>query len=163
MNNFHIVLRALYDHLKANVLINSVTAGDITMIDWSKTTDYALAHITLNSASLGEMVDTFDCSVILMDLVDHTKFDAGYFASDQNEGTDVLKGIDNYQYAINEMLSVSKYLVEHLRRGDLYNDLFQLDGEPSVEFFKDRFEDEVAGVVVNFNVIVPSNSTICSR
>lgn len=163
MKNFHTVLRALYNHLEANKLLNSVTAGDITMIDWNKTTDYALAHITLNSASLGEFVDTFDCSVILMDLVDHTKFDNGYFADTQGEGTDLLKGIDNYQYAINEMLSVSKNLVDHLRRGDLYNNLFQLEGEPSVEFFKDRFEDEVAGVVVNFSVLVPSDSTICER
>lgn len=161
MKNFHIVLRALYDHLTNNKLINSVTAGDITMIDWNKTTDYALAHITLNSVNLGEFVDIFDCSVILMDKVDQAKFDAGYLANDQNEGTDKLKGLDNYQFAINEMLSASKYLIDSLRRGELHENLFQLEGEPSVEFFKDRFEDEVAGVVVSFNVQIPSDSTIC--
>jgi hypothetical protein len=48
-----------------------------------------------------------------------------------------------------------------LRRGDLYDDGFQLQDGASIEYFVDRFENKIAGVTVTFNVIAQNDMTIC--
>ena len=45
--------------------------------------------------------------------------------------------------------------------GDLYVEKYQLEGDPQIEFFVDRFENKLAGVTTTFNVLVPNEMTIC--
>jgi hypothetical protein len=58
-------------------------------------------------------------------------------------------------------MAVIGRLMELLRRGDLFTELYQLDGQPSLEAFVDRFDNKVAGWAVTFNVLVPNDMTIC--
>jgi len=39
--------------------------------------------------------------------------------------------------------------------------LYQLDGTPSFEPFYDRFENEVAGWALTFDVLIPNDIEIC--
>ena len=50
-----------------------------------------------------------------------------------------------------------------LRRGDLYDELFQLDGQPSCQPFVDRFENDLAGWTVDFTIMIPNGMTICAN
>jgi len=58
-------------------------------------------------------------------------------------------------------MAVANRLLELLLRGDLYVEKYQLDGNPQLEFFVDRFENKLAGVTATFNVLVPNDMTIC--
>ena len=51
--------------------------------------------------------------------------------------------------------------VQSLLRGDLYSQLFQIEGEANVEFFSERFEDKLAGVGLDFTVTVLNNVDQC--
>ena len=86
-----------------------------------------------------------------MDLVDESKDDV----------TDKFLGNNNEQDVLNTQMAVIGRLMELLRRGDLFTELYQLDGQPSLEAFVDRFDNKVAGWAVTFNVIVPNDMTIC--
>ena len=48
-----------------------------------------------------------------------------------------------------------------LRRGDLYDDLFQVSGTPTCEPFVERFENYLAGWTITCDVIMPNDMTIC--
>jgi hypothetical protein len=86
-----------------------------------------------------------------MDLVDESKADV----------TDKFLGNNNEQDVLNTQMAVIGRLMELLRRGDLFTELYQLDGQPSLEAFVDRFDNKVAGWAVTFNVLVPNDMTIC--
>jgi hypothetical protein len=86
-----------------------------------------------------------------MDLVDESKDDV----------TDKFLGNNNEQDVLNTQMAVIGRLMELLRRGDLFTELYQLDGQPSLEAFVDRFDNKVAGWAVTFNVLVPNDMTIC--
>jgi hypothetical protein len=74
---------------------------------------------------------------------------------------DVFIGNNNEQDILNTQLAVQNKLVQVLRGGFLHEDKYQLDGNPSFEPFYDRFENEVAGWAVTFDVIVHNDINIC--
>ena len=58
------------------------------------------------------------------------------------------------------MIFASK-LVAELKRGNLYSQGFQLEGDGAVEFFTDRFEHKIAGVSLTFDVTLANNIDLC--
>ena len=48
-----------------------------------------------------------------------------------------------------------------LRRGVLYNDQYQLDGDATLEPFYERFENRLAGWAATFDVFVRNDIDIC--
>jgi hypothetical protein len=50
-------------------------------------------------------------------------------------------GINNEQDILNTQLAVINDIVQELRRGTLYSDLYQLDGSPICTPFTERFEN----------------------
>ena len=74
---------------------------------------------------------------------------------------DIFRGNNNEQDILNTQLAVLNKLVQVLRGGDLHQDLYQLDGSPSFEPFYDRFENEMAGWALTFDVIIPNDISIC--
>ena len=48
-----------------------------------------------------------------------------------------------------------------LQRGDLYKNLYQIEGTVSCEPFVDRFENKLAGWAATFDVLVQNDMTIC--
>ena len=67
----------------------------------------------------------------------------------------------NEQDVIHTQSMVGIRLVELLKRGNLFDDKFQLLGGANYEFFRDRFEDKVAGCTATFDVLIPNDMTIC--
>jgi len=86
-----------------------------------------------------------------MDIVDVSK----------EETVDIFRGNNNEQDILNTQLVVLNKLVQVLRGGDLHRQLYQLDGTPNFEPFYDRFENEMAGWALTFDVLVPNEIGIC--
>jgi hypothetical protein len=151
MKGFYQVTQAIKDQLLTDDNVNTVTTGDITKIDLSKQTIFPLSHIIVNNVGNEDNILRFSLSVLSMDIVDFSK----------EETVDIFVGNNNEQDILNTQLAVLNKLVQVLRGGDLNRDLYQLDGSPNFEPFYDRFENEVAGWALTFDVIVPNDISIC--
>ena len=151
MKGFYQVTETIKNQLLSDVNVNNVTTGDITKIDLSKQTMFPLSHIIVNNVNNEDNVLRFSLSVLSMDIVDVSK-----------EATvDIFRGNDNEQDILNTQLAVLNKLAQVLRGGTLHQDLYQLDGTPNFEPFYDRFENEMAGWALTFDVIIPNDISIC--
>ena len=151
MKGFYQVTETIKNQLLSDVSVNTVTTGDITRIDLSKQTMFPLSHIIVNNVGNEENILRFNLSVLAMDVVDISK----------EETVDVFKGNNNEQDVLNTQLAVLNKLVQVLRGGTLHQDLYQLDGNPNLEPFYDRFENEMAGWALTFDVLIPNDIEIC--
>ena len=151
MNGFYRVLDTLKTSLQADVNCNTVTYGDITQVDLNKQTIFPLSHIIVNSATSGENTITFNISVLAMDIVDIRK----------DEVTDIFEGNDNEQDILNTQLSVLNKVIQKLRIGNLYADGYQILGDVTLEPFRDRFENQIAGWTATMDVIIGNDVNVC--
>jgi hypothetical protein len=153
MVGFYTIIDKLKTELNSSPFVNSVTEGSIFNVDLAKQTIFPLSHIMVNSATFEENVMRFNVSIIAMDIVDISK----------DETTDVFRGNDNEQDVLNTQLAVLQRVYEVMRRGTLYTELFQVDGNPSCEPFTERFENLLAGWTMTFDVLVPNQMSICDN
>jgi hypothetical protein len=149
---FYQITKTIKDQLLDDVNVNTVTTGDITDIDLAKQTMYPLSHIIVNNVTLEENIYRFNISVLAMDIVDQSK----------EATTDIFKGNNNEQDVLNTQLVVLNKLIQVLRMGTLYQNKYQLDGDPTCEPFYDRFENQVAGWACTFDVLIQNDINICS-
>ena len=152
VRGFYQITEEIESALLSDENVNTVTTGDITDIDLSKNSIYPISHVTINNASLEENLIRFNISVISMDLVDVSK----------SETTDIFVGNNNEQDVLNTQLAVVNKLVQKLRQGTLYQNKFQLDNNPTCEFFTDRFDNQVAGVAATIVIVIPNDIDICN-
>ena len=148
---FYDLTDAIRDHLEASDFVGTVSYGDIFNVNLKKREIYSLAHFIINSATLEDRVWTFNLSLICMDLVDENS----------NPNEDLLIYNDNTHDVLNTQSFVVGQLIESLRRGNLYDNKFQLIGTPSMESFTDRFNSLVAGWTCTFDVMIPNEQFIC--
>jgi len=151
IRGFYLLTETIEGQLLSDVNVNTVTTGDIYDIDLSKMSIFPLSHIIINNVVSQDSVLTFNISVLAMDVVDESK----------EKTTDIFRGNNNEQDILNTQLQVVNKLVKVLRKGDLYNDQFQLDGDANCEPFYERFENKMAGWSATFNVFVNNDITIC--
>jgi hypothetical protein len=151
MANYFNILDTLKGHLDNDPFITTVTEGDIFQVDLGKQTLFPLAHIMVNTATFEGNVLRFNITLMVMDIADISK----------NEPSTIFLGNNNEQEILNTTLSVLNRAYEVLRRGDLYSDNFQVDGNPSCEPFTERFENYLAGWAMTFDVLVGNTMTIC--
>ena len=151
MNGFYRVLDTIKDTLQADTNCNTVTYGDITQIDLSKQTIFPLSHIIVNSVTSGENIMTFNISILAMDIVDVSK----------DEVTDIFVGNDNEQDVLNTQLTVLNKVIQKLRIGSLYSDKYQVQGDVSLEPFRDRFENQIAGWTATMDIIIENDVNVC--
>jgi hypothetical protein len=152
MRQFYNITKTIKDTLEAHSQVNVVTYGDIYDVDLNKQTIFPLSHITVNQATFEGQTVRMSITVIAMDVVDETKENP----RDQNEP---FYGTNNEQDILNTQLAVINDLVTELRRGTLYTDLYQLDGNPTCVPFTERFENLLAGWTATFDVLL-SNTEI---
>jgi hypothetical protein len=152
IQGFYKVTETIKEALLLDVHVNTVTFGDITDVDLSKQTIYPLSHMIVNGATQDERILTFNISIVCMDIVDVSK----------DEVTDIFVGNDNLQDVLNTQLAVLNRLLQKLRMGSLYQDKYQVEGAVQCEPFLDRFENNVAGWVGTFDVLVENSIDICS-
>jgi|TARA_Y100000015_G_scaffold19506_1_gene18929 hypothetical protein len=149
--DFFNIIDKLKAHFDGDVLVNTVTQGNLFDIDLSKQTIFPLVHIIVNTASLESNVVRYNISILAMDIVDITK----------DEEENKFDGNDNELYVLNTQLQVLTRCYELLLRGDLWTDKFQIDGNPTCEPFFDRFENKLAGWTMTMDVLIPNGMTIC--
>ena len=151
MTGFYNVTKKIKDALNAEPFVNTVSYGSLDDIDLNKQTIFPLSHIIVNNCNVASNTMTFNISILAMDIVDESK----------DEVTDIFVGNDNEQDVLNTQLEVLNRVVAILQRGDLYTDLFQVDGAVGCEPFVDRFENKLAGWAATFDVLVKNDMTVC--
>jgi hypothetical protein len=148
---YYEILTKLQTELNNDPLINTVSEGDIFSIDLNKQTIFPLCHIMVNSATFVDNVIQYNISIMAMDVVDISK----------EETTNKFRGNDNEQDILNTQINILNRLYEKLRRGNLYDDNYQVDGTPNLEPFIDRFENKLAGWTMTVNINTPNVMTVC--
>jgi len=151
MKGFYQVTETIKTQLLSDPNVKTVTTGDITNIDLSKQTIYPLSHIIVNNVSNDDNILRFNLSVLSMDIVNVSK----------KKSVDIFRGNNNEQDILNTQLAVLNKLAQVLRGGTLFQDLYQLEGTTNLEPFYDRFENEMAGWAMTFDVIVNNDINIC--
>jgi aspartyl/asparaginyl-tRNA synthetase len=151
MKGFYQVMQTIKNQLLDDANVNTVTTGDITRVDLSKQTMFPLSHLMVNNVNNEDNILRFSLSVLSMDIVNVSK----------EETVDIFIGNNNEQDILHTQLAVQNKLVQVLRGGDLHQNLYQLDGTPSFEPFYDRFENEMAGWSLTFDVLIPNDIEIC--
>ncbi len=151
MTGFYNVTKKIKDALNAEPFVNTVSFGSLDDVDLNKQTIFPLSHIIVNNCNVETNTMIFNISVLAMDIVDESK----------DEVTDIFVGNDNEQDVLNTQLEVLNRVVAILQRGDLYTDLFQIEGVVGCEPFVDRFENKLAGWSATFDVIVKNDMTVC--
>ena len=151
VRGFYLLMEAIKDQLLNDVNVNTVTTGDIYDIDLSKQSIFPISHIIVNNVTTQEQTLTFNISILAMDIVDESK----------EATSDIFRGNNNEQDILNTQLAVLNKLVMVLRKGVLYNDKYQLDGDATLEPFYERFENRMAGWAATFNVFVRNDIDIC--
>ena len=151
MTGYYNLLTKIKEHFDSDPIVNTTTQGDIFRIDLNKQTIFPLVHIIVNSVQFVNNVQQANISVLAMDIVDISK----------DETTDLFEGNDNELDVLNTQLAVTNRLYEMLRRGTLYDDKYQITGQPTCEPFVDRFDNKLAGWTMTFDVLMPNDMTIC--
>ena len=154
MQGFYNLTEKIRQTLQLDTYVNTVTYGDLFDVDLNKQTIFPLSHFMVNNATMQSNVWNFQISLLCMDIVDESK---NFAEGIPNE----FRGNNNEQDVFNTQLAVANRLLELLLRGDLYVEKYQLDGNPSLEPFVDRFENKLAGWTVTFNILIPNDMTIC--
>ena len=151
MKGFYNLTDKLKEALLAEPFVNTVTFGSLDDIDLNKQTIFPLSHIIVNNTTVGSKTLTFNVSILAMDIVDESK----------EATTDIFRGNNNEQDILNTQLAVLNKLVMVLRKGALYSDQYQLDGDATLEPFYERFDNRLAGWSATFDVFVKNDISIC--
>ncbi len=155
IRGFYQVTKTLEDQLLLDVNCKTVTTGDISNVNLNKQDIFPLSHILINSVTQsddnGSGLYTFNISILSMDIVDQSK----------EPTTDIFRGNDNTQDILNTQMSVSNKVIQLMRGGTLFQNMYQVRGDATFEFFTERFENELAGVTATFNLTIYNDIYIC--
>lgn len=150
MKQFYDVSKKIKDILQSDANINVVTIGSIDKIDLEQQTIGALAHIVPLNVTLNGSTMVMNFTVLVMDIVDFSK-------SNRKANAEPFYGNDNLQDVWNTQLQVINRLDQRLRRGDAYDDGFEVIGSLTAEPFMDRFANLWAGWATDLSIQVPNN------
>ena len=129
VRGYYQLTSTIEEQLLSDVNNNTVSIGDISKLNLNKQDIFPLAHMIVNSVSVKENVLRFNISILACDVVDQSK----------DETTDRFTGNDNEQDILNTQLAFLNRLIQRLRMGSLHTDMYQLEGNPSLTPFMDRF------------------------
>ena len=151
MTGFYNLIDTLKEELNSIPFVNTVTYGDISDVDLNKKTIFPLSHFIVNNFSYQSKIVVFNISLLCMDIVDESKSDV----------TDKFIGNNNEQDILNTQMNVIVRVLDKLNRGDLYAEKYQLQGQPNIEAFTDRFENKLVVWACTFDVAVANDMSIC--
>jgi hypothetical protein len=136
------IIEQIKEALLEEPFINTVTEGDLFDVDLSKQTMFPLSHIMMNNATHQGNVIQFNITILMMDIMNQ-------------------KDDDNKVDIWNTQLAVAIRIMDRLNRGDLRTDFWELTGNPTFEPFSERFENDLAGWAVTFDVVVRNDMSLC--
>ena len=151
IRGYYQLTSTIEEQLLLDVNNNTVSIGDISKINLNKQDIFPLAHMIVNNVTVEENVLRFNISILACDIVDQSK----------DVTTDRFTGNDNEQDILNTQLAVLNRLIQRLRMGELYTDMYQLEGNPSLEPFYDRFENQLAGWSATMDILIYNDIYIC--
>ena len=152
--SFYDITTKIREHLIANSQVNTVTEGDIFEVDLNKQTIFPLSHIMINNVTFNEIGITYSMSSLFMEVADVSK-------DNPRDEDDIFYGVDNRHDILNTQLLVANDLVSHLKRGNLMQHKYQLNGTPSREPFEDRFENLLVGWNLTLSIDIANTITTC--
>ena len=151
IRGYYQLTSTIEEQLRSTEFTNTVSIGDISKVNLNKQDIFPLAHMIVNSVTAEEQVLRFDISILACDIVDQSK----------DITTDRFTGNDNEQDILNTQLLVLNKLIQKLRMGSLHTDMYQLDGDPTLTPFSDRFENELAGWTADITILIYNDIYIC--
>ena len=151
VRGYYQLTQTIREVLFSSPFVNTISIGDISKVNLNKQDIFPLSHIIVNSVSVDEQVLNFNISILACDVVEQTK----------EETTNRFTGEDNEQDILNTQLAVLNKLIQRLRMGELHQDMYQLEGSPTLTPFHDRFENELAGWSATMNVLIYNDIYIC--
>jgi hypothetical protein len=149
--NYFITVDTLRAHFNADPIVNEVTQGDIFSVDLNKKTIFPLVHIIVNNSTAEEFVIRYNITIMAMDIVDFSK----------DATTDQFYGMDNEIDALNSMHDVLIRAYKLMKAGSIWDSKVQVEDNANLEPFVERFENNLAGWAMTFDVVVPNDMTIC--
>lgn len=151
MNGYLTIIDKIKAQLETEEFVNSITEGSLFDVDFNKVTIFPLVHIIVNNFTFDERTITCNLSILAMDNVDVST----------EQITDDFVGNDNVQWVTNTTLLILNRLYQQLKRGDLYDDGFQVLDTANVEPFQERFENLIAGNTMTLDVVFQNDMSIC--
>jgi hypothetical protein len=136
------IINKIKQALLQEPFVNTVTEGDIFSVDLAKRTLFPLSHIMINNATHQGNVIQFNITILLMDLLNQ---------KDESNKLDVW----------NTQMQLGVRVMDRLNRGSLRDDFWELTGSPAFEPFTERFENDLAGWALTFDVLVRNDMTVC--
>jgi hypothetical protein len=155
MQGFYNITEKIRVQLAQDEFVNTITYGDIFRVDLKKQTIFPLSHVVVNNATIEKNIIRYNISVMAMDIVDISK------EAIDNTAIGQFRGNDNEQDVLNTQQAVLLRLLKVLEGGTLFEALYQLDGNPDLQPFTERFENYLAGWVATFDVIIPNDMIAC--
>ena len=151
MNGYYSLLNELNTHFTSDPLVNTITQGSIFNVDLGKQNLFPLVHIMVNQVTFNDNVMTANVTLMAMDNVSQRK----------EEPTTKFETSDNEIDVLNTQLAILNRAFEMLKHGNIWDNLYQLNGAPTCEPFVERFENYLAGWAMTFDVDFPNDMTIC--
>lgn len=151
MKGFYNLTTNIEEALLADEFCRTVIYGSAFKVNLKKQSLYPLANFVITDGTFNGKIWTFQVELSCADIVDFNKEDT----------EDEFLGNDNEQDVLNTQLAVITKLLESLNRGDLHDDLYQLNGTPSIIPFTGRLGMLLAGWTVTFGVDIISDASIC--
>ena len=138
------IIKLYEDIADANSYIQDFTFGDIFEIDLNET-NYALSHLSIESANFSNHELTYTLRLYVMDLV----------SKDEGNENDVLS--DTLQ-VIGDFISQFKHSTSF---GDTEHD-YRMNDNVSCTPFTERFDNEVSGWSADISITVSFNASACT-
>ena len=151
VRSYYLIMSKLEEELLASPFVKTVTFGDISQVDLRKQTIFPLSHIIMNNVVQGGQVLTYNLTILLMDIIDINKAPV----------VDQFTGNTDEMDILNTQLAVGNKLVEQMRSGALFNDMYQVITDVTFDPFYDRFENELVGWSMNVSIVVENDIYIC--
>jgi hypothetical protein len=151
MKGFYNLTSKIEQTLLEDDFCKTVIYGNGSKIDLKKQTIFPLANFVITNAVLNGSIWTFTIELSCADIIDISKEDV----------VNDFVGNDNEQDVLNTQAAVISRLLERLRRGDLRDELYQLNGSPSMQPFTGTLEMLLAGWTCTFDVDIANDMTIC--
>jgi hypothetical protein len=151
IRSYYLIMTKLEEELLKSPFVKTVTFGDISQVDLRKQTIFPLSHIIMNNVVQSGQVMTYNMTILLMDIIDINKAVV----------VDQFTGNTDEMDILNTQLGVGNKLVEQMRSGNLFNDMYQVSTDVTFEPFFDRFENELVGFAMNVNITVENDIYIC--
>jgi len=120
-------------------------------VDLGKQNLFPLVHIMVNQVTFNDNVMTANVTLMAMDNVSQRK----------EEPTTKFETSDNEIDVLNTQLAILNRAFEMLKHGNIFDNLYHLNGAPVCEPFVERFENYLAGWAMTFDVDFPNDMTRC--